>query len=42
MVGARLGQLTRLLRPPGFRVQCLAMLLYTSILIYWARLAASS
>lgn len=26
----------------GFRVQCLAMLLYISILTYWARLAASS
>ena len=42
MVGVRLRKLTRLLRPPGFRLQCLAILLYTSILIYWARLAASS
>ncbi len=41
MLGVRLRQLTRL-RPSGFRLQCLAVLLYTSALMYWARLAAFS
>jgi len=42
MVGAKRRKLTRFPRPPGFHLQCLMVLLYTSALIYWARLAASS